>query len=95
MRTHDTDMKTFFRLVNRQESIKTTATENLQFGGETHTSEVKVAEDFSKHFQKLTTPSDKPDYNKKYKLQVSFHRLLMELLAKEEKVQFKPMTQKR
>ena len=94
MRTHDTDMKTFFRLVNRQQSIKTTATDILQYGGETHTSEEKVAEAFSEHFQKLATPADKPDYDEKYKLQVSFDRLLMEFLAKEEKVQFKPVIPK-
>ena len=94
MRTHDTEMKTFFRLVNRQRSIKTMAKEILQYGGETHTSEEKVAEAFSEHFQKLATRADKPNYDEKYKLQVSFDMLLMELLAKEEKVQFKPVTPK-
>ena len=94
MEANERDTKTFYRLVNKQRTVKNTATEILYFDGKTCSTVDDVANAFSEHFERLATPSNNPDFDPAYKEQVEFDALLIELIAQQQTCAFKPVTPK-
>ena len=65
MDANERDTKTFYKLVNQQRTVKSTSTEILYFDGKTCSSVKEAAAAFSEHFERLATPSDNPDYDRR------------------------------
>ena len=81
MKANERDTKTFYRLVNKQRTVKNTATEILYFDWKTCLTVDDVAKAFFEHFERLATSSNNPDFDPTYKEQVEFDALLIELIA--------------
>ena len=94
MEANERDTQTFYRLVNKQRTVKNTATEILYFDGKTCSTVDDVVNAFSEHFERLATPSNNPDFDPTYKEQVEFDALLIELIAQQQTCAFKPVTPK-
>ena len=94
MHAKEGDIKLFYRLVNKQRSSNSTATEILHYDGKTFSSTVEVADAFSQHFQNLATPTNNPVFDSEYENQVSFDKLLIEQIAMQQDEAHEPVTTK-
>ena len=66
-----TDMKTFFRLVNKQRGKMKYCVNELSVNGTVYKSENEILLAWKEHFGSLATPTDHQDFDEEYKQQVA------------------------
>ena len=92
MDAHETDSRTFFRIVKRQRSTQPIYTQLLQYQDRTINGPEEVASGFASHFESLATPTDDPGFDSSYHTQVTLDRLLIEDICARQELAYHPTT---
>jgi len=92
MASHKTDAPAFYKLIRKQRKQPTATTETLTTQDGTFTSTEDILQAWMGHFDRLSTPSDRPHYDSKFQETVAMESLCIESLAQTTPATLEPVT---